>query len=316
MKIDNGNRIIDVDDNIDTNDTRPTDVPKISIERLEDSKTSYNIRKRGFGKFEYVFIFCAVLLLLCMGFIIWKNRYDMMNLEVPVSRSDSEVIEALKVPYKPTIKDTRKISDTILGVDMDLYPLSGLKASLEYELPDTTDKSLVLFMRSADYHPDSTPIGTLVVDGKLIKGKERKSRAAYLAISNEGKPEIGVSLSDKVPNFVEKSKGSFFRQFVLLSDGAIPRDFYLKGKVERAAIGILNGMLYYIITKNKESMYDFAEALREFGFTDAIYITGGNAYSFVRDNEGNSSSGDKLHEKMEKYKYNNPPVPFLVFRNK
>ena len=59
-------------------------------------------------------------------------------------------------------------------------------------------------------------------------------------------------------------------------------------------------------------MYDFADALLEYGFTDAIYITGGNDRCFYRDRNGlRNDIGivDSLaHEKW------NGIIPWLVFR--
>lgn len=239
-----------------------------------------------------------------------------MSLGMPVSISDSENIRLLIQPFSPSATGTELTTDSVLGVPMDFYSLQGLRASLENELPDTTDKSLVLFMRSSDYHPDGANIGTLVVGGNRKEAKERKSRAAYMAISKDGKPVIGVSLSDRMADYMTKTGGSFFRQYLMLSDATLPTEFYLHGKVERAAIARMNdGKLYYVVTHNKESMYDFADALREYGFVDAIYLTGGNSYIFYRDTDGNSHVPEETKEKYNKYSDKSLPAPLLVFRN-
>ena len=49
--------------------------------------------------------------------------------------------------------------------------------------------------------------------------------------------------------------------------------FYLHGKVERRAIGRISDQLYFIATRHKETLWGFADALREYGFIDAIYIS-------------------------------------------
>ncbi|MDE6298994.1 MAG: phosphodiester glycosidase family protein, partial [Muribaculaceae bacterium] len=109
--------------------------------------------------------------------------------------------------------------------------------------------------------------------------------------------------------------GSFFRQYVLLGDGELPPAFDLHGKVERAAIGrMVDGKLYYVVSRHKETMYDFADALREYGFTDAVYITGGNNYSFYRSPDGTTRINDETLSKIEKYSSTPPPAPLLVFR--
>ena len=65
-----------------------------------------------------------------------------------------------------------------------------------------------------------------------------------------------------------------FRQFALVSAGQIClKQFALKGKVHRRALARKPGdaTAYYVETVNKESLYDFAEALADYGFIDAVY---------------------------------------------
>lgn len=110
---------------------------------------------------------------------------------------------------------------------------------------------------------------------------------------------------------MEKQGGSFFRQFVLVSNGDIPPRFHLHGKVERRAIGRMGNTLFYIATHGKETLWDFADALREYGFTDAIYITGGYDYGFYRTRDGKRHDiGDPTTYPHEKWK---GIIPWLVF---
>ena len=175
-------------------------------------------------------------------------------------------------------------NDSILGVAMDFYAIHGLKASIEFEEPDTADTSVYLYCRSADHMADGNYIGSLVVDGE-----ERQSdthRLGYMAILGNNSV-IGISRSEKVKNFVLEHGGSFFRQFILVSNGTIPSRFFLHGKVERRAIGRIGDQLYFIATRHKETLWDFADALREYGFIDVIYITGGaDCYCYYRNSDG------------------------------
>ena len=54
------------------------------------------------------------------------------------------------------------------------------------------------------------------------------------------------------------------------------KQFALKGTVLRRALARKPGYAtaYYVETVNKESLYDFAEALADYGFIDAVYLTG------------------------------------------
>jgi hypothetical protein len=82
--------------------------------------------------------------------------------------------------------------------------------------------------------------------------------------------------------------------------------------VERRAIGRIDNQLCYIATRHKETLWDFADALREFGFIDAIYITGGADYVFYRDKDGiRHDIGNPSGYPQKKWK---AIIPWLVFR--
>ena len=92
-------------------------------------------------------------------------------------------------------------------------------------------------------------------------------------------------------------------------------DFVLtNGKAERRAIGRINDQLYFIAPRHKETLWDFADALREYGFLDAIYITGGADYVFYRDKDGiRHDIGDPSEYPQKKWK---DVIPWLVFKKK
>lgn len=296
-------------------DQRPTDVPVFSIEKSgSDSHAERSGDTRLRVAWKLVAICLTVLACVCVAGYIWlRGKSAIPDYEVSVT--DDENITKLNETAAFDAKGSDCRIDSALGVVMELYPLDGLRASLEWEVPDTADRSLVLFTRSADYHPDGRTIGSIVVDGAATKGRERNSRPAYAAISPEGKMVIGVSTTDKIYDYAKENGGSFFRQYLLLSYGEMPRDFYLHGKTPRAAIGrMTDDSLYYIVAPNAETMYGFADALREYGFVDAIYITGGNNYRFSRDTTGDAHLDDATRAKVSKYTSTKPSAPFLVFR--
>lgn len=240
------------------------------------------------------------------GYYHWNYYY---NIGVSVSVTPEQNIEKLQRPVKQEVPEVVMTSDSILGVAMDFYAIHGLKASIEFEEPDTADTSVYLYCRSADHKADGSYIGSLVVNGE-----ERQSdthRLGYMAMLG-GNSVIGISRSEKVKDFVQEHGGTFFRQFILVSDGTIPGRFYLHGKVERRAIGRIGDQLYFIATRHKETLWDFADAIREYGFIDAIYITGGVDYVFYRDKDGvRHDIGDVVYYPHTKWK---GIVPWLVFR--
>ena len=290
------------------------EVPIIIIERDEQpqprevvTKAVAPSRKQKWLKrfLALVAIGCLMVAIL-VGYYFWNYYY---NIGVSVSVTPEQNIEKLQKPAKQETPEVVLTSDSILGVAMDFYAIHGLKASIEFEEPDTADTSVYLYCRSVDHKADSTYIGTLVVNGE-----ERQSdthRLGYMAMLGDNSV-IGISRSEKVKDYVQEHSGSFFRQFILVSNGDIPGRFFLHGKVERRAIGRIDDQLYFIVTRHKETLWDFADALREYGFIDAIYITGGADYVFCRDKEGiKHDIGDAIGYPQTKWK---GIVPWLVFR--
>ena len=297
----------------DINMQKP-EVPIIIIERDEQPQSQEiatkviapSKKQKWLKRFLALVTIGCLMMAILVGYYFWNYYY---NIGVPVSVTPEQNIEKLQRPVKQEIPEVVMTSDSILGVAMDFYAIHGLKASIEFEEPDTADTSVYLYCRSADFKADSTYIGSLVVDGKEYQSD--KSRLGYMAMLGDNSV-IGISRSEKVKDFVQERGGSFFRQFILVSDGTIPTRFYLHGKVERRAIGRIDDQLYFIATRHKETLWDFADALREYGFIDAIYITGGADYVFYRAKDGfRHDIGDTADYLHTKYK---GIVPWLVFR--
>ena len=297
----------------DINMQKP-EVPIIIIERDEQPQTKESVvkvvapswkRKWLIRLLTLVAVGCLMVAVL-VGYYFWNYYY---NIGVSVSVSPDQNIEKLQQPVKHEMTELVLTSDSILGVAMDFYAIHGLKANIEFEEPDTADTSVYLYCRSADHKADGTYLGSLVVDGDVHQSDTH--RLGYMAMVG-GNSVIGISRSEKVKDFVQEHGGSFFRQFILVSDGTIPGRFFLHGKVERRAIGRIGDQLYYIATRNKETLWDFADALREYGFIDAIYITGGADYVFYRSKDGiRHDIGDSADYPQTKWK---GIIPWLVFR--
>lgn len=290
------------------------EVPIITIVRDEQPQAKGFVTKviAPSQKQKWLKRFLALIAVGCLmiavlaGYYFWNYYY---NIGVSVSVTPEQNIEKLQQPVKQEAPEVVMTSDSILGVAMDFYAIHGLKASIEFEEPDTTDTSVYLYCRSADFKADSTYIGSLVVDGKEYESD--KSRLGYMAMLGDNSV-IGISRSEKVKNFVQERGGSFFRQFILVSDGTIPSRFFLHGKVERRAIGRIDDQLYFIATRHKETLWDFADALREYGFIDAIYITGGTDYVFYRSKDGvRHDIGNSAECPQKKWL---GMIPWLVFK--
>ena len=292
------------------------EVPIIIIERDEQPQAKESVVKviAPSKKQKWLKRFLALIAVGCLmiavlaGYYFWNYYY---NIGISVSVTPDQNIEKLQRPATQEKPEVVMTSDSILGVAMDFYAIHGLKASIEFEEPDTADTSVYLYCRSADHKADKTYIGSLVADGKEYQSDTH--RLGYMAMLGNNSV-IGISRSEKVKDYVQEHGGSFFRQFILVSDGAIPSRFFLHGKVERRAIGRIDERLYYIATRHKETLWDFADALREYGFFDAIYITGGADYVFYRSKDGvKHDIGDSSEYPHNKWK---GITPWLVFRRK
>ena len=298
----------------DINMQKP-EVPIIIIERDEQPQSKEIVTKvvAPSKKQKWLKRFLALVAIGCLmiavfaGYYFWNYYY---NIGVPVSVTPEQNIEKLQLPVKQETPEVVMTSDSILGVAMDFYAIHGLKATIEFEEPDTTDTSVYLYCRSADFKADSTYIGSLVVNGEEYQSDTH--RLGYMAMLG-GNSVIGISRSEKVKDYVQGHGGSFFRQFILVSNGMIPSRFFLHGKVERRAMGRMNNQLYYIATRHKETLWDFADALREYGFIDAVYITGGaDCYCYYRNRDGiRYDIGIPALYPHKKWK---GIIPWLVFR--
>lgn len=291
---------------------RELEVPEFIIERDDDAQPSIKTdspEKAGKKWLRRVLKALAMALMVVVVFFAYKAWDYYYNIGVPVSTTPSENIKKLQMEPVKESAEVVLSSDSILGVALDFYAIHGLRASMEFQEPDTADTSVFLYCRSADHQADGQYLGSLVVDGE--ERQSDRSRLGYMGMV-DNQMVIGISRSDKVKDYCVENGGSFFRQFILVSNGVIPHRFFLHGKVERRAIGRKDNTLYYIATRHKETLWDFADALREYGFIDAIYITGGDDYGYHRTADGErhdiGNIADYPHKKWKGI------IPWLVFR--
>lgn len=289
-------------------------IVSIELQKTKGNDTPNNKKefKTSSRKWSWVALSILASTLLCiLAYGAWQLYSYYYRIGVPISVSLKENIVKLSKPIvkgaKPEIILT---SDSILGVAINLYEIKNLQAEISLTEPDTTDTSIYMYSRSADHTADNKYLGSLVMNGKELASDV--SRLGYCGMAN-GNIVIGISRSDKVKDYVLEKNGCFFRQFVLVSNGVLPTKFQLHGKVERRALARKgNDQLYYIETHHPETLWDFADALREYGFVDAIYITGGKCHSFYRTSDGkpHNIGDDYTHPHLE---YKNI-VPWLVFK--
>lgn len=297
------------------------ETPTIIIERdgYDEPVVPAPAKRSWRYKLVVVMAAMAAVCALMAGLHLWRYYY---RIGVPVSVSPAQNIEKLRLPLAHRHPQVLMTTDSVLGVGLDFYQLKGLKADIEFVEPNADDTTVYLYSRCADYAPNGKFLGSLVAKGEVLQTDI--SRLGYMAMV-DGRMVIGIGRSDKVKDYVAERGGSFFRQFILLSDGVLPPKFHLHGKVERRAIARMGDDIYYVATHGRETMWDFADALREYGFIDAIYITGGNTASFYRTAAGEMHTlGAEANPEqdvpldrnaMRAQGRNKVRVPWLVFRS-
>jgi len=263
--------------------------PVITIESDEDGNNDDNPqyvtpgkrqnRLRVWGLRAVGLVAVAVVMLLCYWGIRLYNYYYNIGVGVSVSPKENiEKLDGMKAQGGPS--EVVQKSDSVLGVALNIYELHNVKAEMTLVEPDTADHTVLMYTRTADYTATGRYLGSLVIDGE--EKRSDVSRLGYCAIAN-GNMVIGISRFDDMKDCMIDRRGSYFRQFVLVSDGELPTRFFLHGKVERKAIArTADDRLRIIETRHPETLWDFADALRECGFVDAIYLTGGNESGFYR----------------------------------
>lgn len=310
--------VVVIEDNDDVSvELDNVETPVISIESDEEEETRQPSSSHRHSKWPVAVVSVLLTAAMCMmaafGYRYYR-RY--INIGVPVSVTSKENIGKLEIPPVCEMPEVVKSSDSILGVAINMYQLIGLKAEITFTEPAVDDTDVYLYSRCCDqtsYDPETNRyLGSLVQNGKELQSDN--SRLGYCAMANDN-IVIGIARDEKVKDYCIEQKGSFFRQFILVSDGVLPGRFYLHGKVERRALARMGKKLFYVESKGKETMWDFADALREYGFIDAIYITGGTDYCFYRTADGTAHDiGDK-HKHPDGHK-GKGIVPWVVFKKR
>lgn len=269
--------------------------PQPTIRKGEDTTPSLANKKKFFGWQRAALAVIILLLLAILAWLGWgyyQHHRWAVNFEYPVSRSSAQIITDLNKTGQIKGDSVRVFTaDSIDGVTMRFYNLAGLKASMSREMPADSDSSVVLVTQGWDYYFDDAKqyhfLGDFVYNGKMLA--QGTGKAGFVAVTTKGW-QMGISQEDSVRDYIISQGASMFRQFALVSAGQIClKQFALKGKVHRRALARKPGDVtaYYVETVNKESLYDFAEALADYGFIDAVYLTGADGTEPVyRDADG------------------------------
>ena len=201
------------------------ETPVITIETSPDLSQGegLNVTQRPLRRWLWFVGGLMLSAIFCISAIVgWKFYRTYINIGVPVSVTSEQNIAKLQNNVKKQIPEVVMTSDSILGVALNFYEIKGLKAEIAFTEPDTTDTDVFLYSRCADqtsYDPKTNHyLGSLVVNGKEIEADV--SRLGYCAMANDN-IVIGIARNEDVKDYVLEQGGSFFRQFILVSNGVL-----------------------------------------------------------------------------------------------
>lgn len=265
----------------------------------ESGVASHHDGKDRKDRWKILSMILAALMILAAAAFLY--RHISYSRQFPSSRPDREIVTCLQETMPGKAGITMK-TDESMGVEMKIYRIDGLKAHFADTVPDLKEPSVYLVTRSADYMIQDDRIkiiGDFIQDGVSLS--KSRWRAGFMAIA-DGNAQIGVSRSDIVRRYILKQRGSFFRQMAIVSAGTrCDSQFILKGKVTRCAYARdESGRLYFIETVNPETLYGFADALIEYGFIDAVYVTGGTQPDLFYRSEDGAPHGTYIDDKPHK----------------
>ncbi len=267
--------------------------------------------KRGGTKTRWFVLSGGLLLLMAAGIIIYllmgKDATDDYYFE-PEQTTEQSVSVVTNDSIGSTMEEKAhlEIRDiSVNDVPLRIYIPHLATLSLQLGMPDKADSTILYTAMAADIRQDNKEIvGDFVIDGKrLSRGIAKKG---FVAMENN-KITIGMGESTPLLDQVMQNGGSFFRQYALVNNGELIEN-KPKGKSTRRALAILNDQVVMVDSRNRESFYDFSQALIDAGVTDAIYLVGGSAYGWYTDQE-------RLHQEFGEEQPDVPgTISYIVWR--
>jgi len=192
--------------------------------------------------------------------------------------------------------------DTIVN-DIPLRILTPCNATprlaVGREAMDNTNA--VLIVQAADIRADNgMVVGQYVVEGEVLSRGQAKPGICSIV---DGQMTLATASSDEIQSqlFAQaiEQRGYFFRQYVLVREGQMV-DNKPKGKALRRALCQKDGVVVVVLSKERESLHDFAQALVDIGVEQAISLVGGDALGKATDRDGQPVIwGDPLYDESE-----------------
>lgn len=182
-----------------------------------------------------------------------------------------------------------EVKDSVVNdVALRIYRPLNAEPTLQVGALDRRDTSIVYATQAADIRADNQKIvGAFVLKGEpLAWGKAKKGYCAII----DGQVTLGMAENTSLFEEATQREGYFFRQYALVSEGHLIEN-RPKGKAIRRALCEWSGEIVVIESLTRESFYDFAQALVDFGVEHAIYLVGTDVTYGWYVNEDNKQIG-------------------------
>lgn len=243
--------------------------------------------KRSSSKHKKIIIAIGIIILLIITAVSVRSLMTGNIAVTPIS-SENTVIQSeqkentlsqknIQIGFMEVLEETVNDVPMFIYIPRDAYPVLSLNR------PTRTDSSIVFIAQAADIRADNQEIvGDFVLEGKQLAHGRRKE--GFCAII-DNKITISMAAETNLLSEAIEKKGYFFRQYPLVHQ-SLAIDNKPKGKAIRRALGIRNGQVMIVESRSRESFHDFAQALADNNFTEAVYLVGETAFGWYRDKAG------------------------------
>lgn len=237
------------------------------------------------NKWKYVAIVLALLIIATAVLVLALPYTNKKRLSIePVADTiiiANEITESAKpVDIQEAYINVKQ--DTINDIVIDIFTPVGCKPELYIGDIDTLDTSILLCAQAADVRGDNGMIvSACVYKGEIVsRGIAKKAFCAII----DGEITLGMAEETPLYERVIESQGDFFRQYPLVHDSMMQEN-KPKGKARRKALCMLDGKVCIIASQSDESFHDFAQALQDYGVSEAIALVGADSTLFYFDRE-------------------------------
>lgn len=206
------------------------------------------------------------------------EQTDQAVVEVTQNKASEPSSVVTSLPSSPKQEATVDVTEVEFHkVPLKVFTINGGKAELVMGRMSDLGDDVLLAAHAADVRADKDePVGVFVVNGEVKSRGQNKN--GFCAIIN-GQITIGQQVETSLFERVINERGSFFRQFSIVSAGQ-PVELAPRGKAQRRALCITNGQVQVVESLCAVTYGDFSKALCDMGVSDALVLVGGGVYVY------------------------------------